>query len=88
MSNDEKMRELLDATMPDVMAIKDLLDKSSIPFMDLARTLFLIDNVKRVSKWGGVKITIKNGEVVSITGENTFISEKELVNNLNNIRRK
>ena len=85
-NNDEKMRTLLEQAMPDVLTIKDLLDEQEIMLVDLMRVLFLVKNVKTVSKWGKVTINVKEGEVTSIQGENTFITERELVRNINKYR--
>jgi hypothetical protein len=80
--NDQKAKEIIEATMPDLWMIKELLDKNNILGIDLLRTLYLIENIMNISKWGKVIISIKNGEVVSISGENNFITESELKRNL------
>ena len=80
--NDKKAQEIIESTMPDLWMIKELMEKSGMLDLDMLRTLYLIENIQKVSKWGKVIINIKNGDIVSITGENNFITEKELTRNL------
>jgi hypothetical protein len=81
MNNDQKAKAIIEATMPNLWIIKELMDSINMLDVDLLRTLYLIENIQRISKWGNVKITIQNGEVTSITGETKFIAENELQRN-------
>lgn len=80
--NDKKAQEIIEATMPNLWMIKELMERANIIDLDLLRALYLIENIQKVSKWGKVTISIKDGEVVAISGENNFITEKELLRNL------
>ena len=80
--NDKKAQEIIEATMPSLWMIKEVMERASIVDVDLLRALFLIENIQKVSRWGKVIISIKDGEVVAISGENNFITDKELMRNL------
>lgn len=80
--NDKKAQEIIEATMPNLWMIKVLMERANIIDLDLLRALYLIENIQKLSKWGKVTISIKDGEVVAISGENNFITEKELMRNL------
>lgn len=80
--NDKKAQAILEACMPQIVMLKEAMERVNIPEVDLLRALYLIENIQKISGWGNVKITIKNKEIISITGENSFISEGELKRNL------
>lgn len=82
MNNDDKMRQLLETTMPDLLVIYDLMHQNDILPYDVMRALYLIANIKRISKYGKVSFIIKNNEIVSVNQEQALITEKELRENL------
>jgi hypothetical protein len=88
MNNDERMNALLETVAPHMKAIKDLLEQGMATPVDVLRALYLIQNVKNISRYGKVGFTIKNGEIVSVWQEQQMISEKELLKNLNQLREK
>ncbi len=81
-TNDKKAKAIIESTMPNLWMIKELMDEINMVDVDLLRALYLIENIQKVSKWGKVVISVKDGEIVSVTGENNFISENELKRNL------
>lgn len=81
-TNDAKAKAILEATMPEVLIIKEALEKINMVEVDLLRALYLIENIQKVSGWGKVTITVKGGEIIGVQGENSFISENELKRNL------
>jgi len=78
MTNEDKMLELLKAAMPELLILKEMIEANDIPIQDVMRALYLLSNVKKVAQWGKVIITIKNGEIVAVSQEQQFISEREL----------
>lgn len=80
--NDTKAQAIIESSMPGLWMIKELMEKINMVDIDLLRTLYLIENIQKISKWGKVIISIKGGEIISITGENNFITETELQRNL------
>lgn len=88
MNNDERMDTILEAVAPHIKAIKDLLEQGMATPVDILRALYLIENVKKISRYGKVGFTIKDGEIVSVWQEQQMISEKELLKNINNLRNK
>lgn len=85
-ANDDKARALLEVAMPNLLLIKDAMDRADMLEIDLLRALYLIENIKSVSQWGKVIIKVSAGEITSVSGENTFIAEKELRRNLKTIQ--
>ncbi len=81
-TNETKAKAIIESVMPDLWMLKEEMDKINMLEVDLLRALYLIENIQRVSRWGKVIISIKDGEIVSVTGENNFISENELKRNL------
>jgi hypothetical protein len=82
-NNDDRMDQLLSVAAPELKAIKDLMDQTNTMAIDIIRSLYLVDMIKKVTRYGKVGFTIKDGEIVSVWHEGQFISEKELTNNLN-----
>jgi hypothetical protein len=80
--NDAKAKEIIESCMPNLWLIKQLMDQINMVDVDLVRALYLIENIQRISKWGKVTISIKDGEITGVSGENNFISESELKRNL------
>lgn len=80
--NSTKAQAIIESSMPGLWMIKELMDEIKMVDIDLLRALYLIENIQKVSKWGKVIISIKGGEIISITGENNFITEAELQRNL------
>jgi hypothetical protein len=83
MTNEEKAKAIIEATMPHLWMIKEGMERINMLEVDVLRMLYLVENIQKVSKWGKVTITVKDGEVIAISGENNFISESELKRNLN-----
>lgn len=81
--NDDKAKAIIEATMPNLWLLKEAMDRINVLEVDILRALYLIENIQKVSKWGKVTINVKDGEVISVSGENNFISENELKRNLN-----
>jgi hypothetical protein len=81
--NDQKAQSIIESAFPNLWMLKEAMDDVGILDVDLLRALYLVGNVKKVSKWGKVTISVKDGEIVSVTGENNFISQGELKRNLN-----
>jgi hypothetical protein len=75
LTNEQKIKELLQAGAPDLFAIKEALDVTSIDIDLLLKSLYLIANVKRFTKWGKVSLIIQNGVVVRVQQEQGFKTE-------------
>jgi hypothetical protein len=86
--NNDRMDQLLEATMPDIKAIRDLMVESEVMAIDVLKALYFISNIKKISKYGKVGFTIKNNEIVAVWQEQQLISDKELVKNLNALMNK
>lgn len=80
--NNDKANAIIEAIMPEFPTIRDLMDQAKLLPIDMMRLLYQVLNIQKMSGYGSVKLTVKNGDVISISGENTFISEKELLRNL------
>lgn len=78
MNNDEKMKQMLEKVMPDVLYIHQIMEENNIPAEDIVKALYLIANVKKMTQWGKVTILIKDREIVSVTQEQQFITSREL----------
>jgi hypothetical protein len=78
MSNDEKAKAILEATVPELLIIKELIDSNGIDYQDVMRALVLIANVKKLAQWGKITFLLKDGEIVSIQQEQQFITTREL----------
>lgn len=76
--NNEQMRSLLEAAMPELLMLKDLMDANDIDTTDVMRTLYLVANIKKLTQWGRVIITLKNGNITHVAQEQQFLSDKEL----------
>lgn len=88
MNNDEKMNQLLEVAAPHLKAINDLITETNTTPVDIIRALFLIQDVQRISRYGKVGFTIKDGEVIHVWSQQQMISEKELRRNLNDLSKK
>lgn len=82
MDNEQKAREIIEAAFPNLWMLKEAMDNVDMVDVDLLRALYLIGNIKQLSGWGKVTISVKDKQIVSVTGENNFISETELRRNL------
>lgn len=82
MDNEAKAQTIIETAFPNLWMIKELMDTVKMVDVDLVRALYLIQNIQKVSRWGKVVISVKDGEVVSVSGENNFITNRELERNL------
>jgi len=78
MTNDEKANALLKEALPDLYFIKELVEQNDIPYQDVMRALVLVANVKKLSQWGKITFLLKDGEIVSVSQEQQFITTREL----------
>ena len=72
--NDKKMMELLEASMPEYLLMKQMIDNNEINLQDVMRALYLITNIKQVTRWGKVTFLIQDGRIVSVSQEQQFKS--------------
>jgi hypothetical protein len=82
MDNEAKAQTIIETAFPNLWMIKELMETVNMVDVDLVRALYLIQNIQNVSRWGKVTISVKDGEIVSVTGENNFITNRELERNL------
>lgn len=78
MSNEDKALSILEAAFPDVLIIKQMMDANDIPYQEVMRALYLVSNIKKVAQWGKVAFVIKNGEIVTVTQEQQFVTQREM----------
>lgn len=74
--NNERMDTLLEATLPEIKLVKDLIEQNDIPIQEIIRALVLLVNIKKVCQWGKVSILVKNNRIVSVGQEQQFITDK------------
>lgn len=88
MDNEAKAQAIIESAFPNLWIIKQLMDEVSMVDVDLLRALYLIQNIQKVSGYGTVTLNIKNKEIISVSGENKFISQSELMKNLKTLQQK
>lgn len=82
MDNEAKAQAIIQSAFPNLWVIKELMDEVGIVEIDIVKALYSIKNIQNMSKYGKVTINIKDGEIISISGESSFITESELMRNL------
>lgn len=82
MDNEAKAQAIIQSAFPNLWVVKELMEEVGMVEVDLVKALYSIKNIQNMSKYGKVTINIKDGDIISILGESSFISESELVRNL------
>jgi hypothetical protein len=72
LDNNDKLRAILEAGAPDLLAIKDIMDETQTSMDVLIKAVYLMRNVSRFTGWGKVSILIQNGQAVRVEQEQGF----------------
>lgn len=67
--NEFAFREMLKSVKPDLFVIFDLLEKTGINYFVVIKTIRALYNIAIGNKYGTVTITIENGKVTFVRGE-------------------
>jgi predicted methyltransferase len=73
--NTTRMEELLKAVLPELWIIWEIIEQHDIPVQDVMRMLYLISNIKKISQWGRVIVTIKQGNIIAVSQGQKFVSD-------------
>lgn len=72
LTNEEKLKEILKTGAPDLWAVKEAMETTHIDPDLILRTLYLVANVQRFTKWGKVSMLIQDGVITRIQQEQGF----------------
>lgn len=72
LSNEEQMMEILKQGSPDLYAIKKAIDETGIDTSILLKTLYMIANIQRFSRYGRASIMVQDGRIVRVEQQQGF----------------
>lgn len=72
MSNEEQMMEILKKGSPELYAIKKALNETGVDTTVLLKTLYMVSDIQRLSRWGKASILIQDGKVTRVEQSQGF----------------